>query len=193
MIAHKFLARGAVSPFTAFRWPAPGEWVGAPAGREAAWVHACRPGDLPYWLDDELWRIELGEPVREARYQVASPRARLVSRIGAWDAAFGREYARACALRARDLALPHLTPALRDALACLDDLQAMADAVQAADEASIAAAFVSDAANNALHVGPATTSYIACMLVSTLGGGLAAFEAERAWQARWLAKRLGLG
>jgi hypothetical protein len=31
------------------------------------------------------------------------------------------------------------------------------------------------------------------MLVSTLGDGLAAFEAERAWQARWLAKRLGLG
>ncbi len=59
--------------------------------------------------------------------------------------------------------------------------------------ASMYVGYVSDAANNALEVGPATTSYIACMLVSTLDGGLVAFEAERAWQARWLAERLGLG
>lgn len=193
MIAYKFLAPGAVSPFTGFRWPAPGEWASAPAGRDDAWVHACRPGDLPYWLDDELWRLELGEPVREARYQVACPKARLVSRIVGWNPALGREYARACALRARDLALPHLAPALREALERLHDLQAIAEAVQRTGPPALAAGFVSDAANNALHVGPATTSFIACMLVSTLGGGLAAFEAERAWQARWLAGRLGLG
>jgi hypothetical protein len=193
MIAYKFLAEGAVSPFTRFRWPAPGEWVGAPAGRDDAWVHACRRGDLPYWLDDELWRVELADPVRETRYQIASPQARLVSVVAGWDQALGREYARACALRARDLALRHVTRALRDALDGLDDLQAIADAVQAAGSASIAAGYVFDAANNALHVGPATTSYIACMLASTLGRGLGAFEAEREWQARWLAERLGLG
>jgi hypothetical protein len=193
VIAYKFLAQGAVSPFTGFRWPVPGEWVNAPAGGEDTWVHACRPGDLPYWLEDELWRIELDEPVREARYQVASPRARLVSRIDGWDAALGREYARACALRTRDLALPHLAPAMRGALQGLDDLQAISDAVRRSRPRPLAAAFASDAAHNALHVGPAPTSYIACMLVSTLGDGLAAFEAERAWQARWLATRLGLG
>lgn len=55
------------------------------------------------------------------------------------------------------------------------------------------AAYVSDAAQNALHVGPATTSYIAAVLASSLGGGLAAFEAERAWQARWLGERLDAG
>jgi hypothetical protein len=76
VIAHKFLAQGEVSPFTGFRWPGPGAWVNAQVVRVDAWVHACRPGDLPYWLDDELWRIELDDPVREARYQVASPRAR---------------------------------------------------------------------------------------------------------------------
>jgi hypothetical protein len=193
VIAFKFLAKGAVAPFTGFRWPGPGVWVGAPANRDDAWVHACRRGDLPYWLQEELWRIELEEPVRATRYQIASPHARLVARIPRWDRAFGHEYARACALRARDLALPHLTPALRDALAALDDLQAIADAVQGAESPSRAAEYVSDAASNAIHVGPATTSYIACMLVATIGGGLAAFEAERAWQARWLAERLGLG
>jgi hypothetical protein len=193
VIAYKFLAKGAVAPFTGFRWPGPDVWVRAPAGRDDAWVHACRTGDLPYWLDEELWRIELEAPVRETRYQIASSHARLVARIAGWDPAFGREYARACALRARDLALPHLTPALRDSLAGLDGLQAIADAVQRAGSPSRAAEYVSDAASNALQVGPAPISYIACTLASMLGGGLAAFEAERAWQARWLAERLGLG
>lgn len=193
MIAYKFLSEGAVSPFTAFRWPAPGEWVGSPPGRDDAWVHACRCGDLPYWLGDELWAVELVEPVREARYQVVSPEARLVSRIGAWDPALGCAYARACALRARDLALPHLALALREAIDGVADLEAIAVAVRRAGPPSLAAALLSDATQNALHVGPATTSYIACTLASTLGGGLAAFEAERAWQASWLVGQLGLG
>jgi hypothetical protein len=192
VIAYKFLAPGAVSPFTGFRWPG-AEWVRATAGRaDDAWVHACRAGDLPHWLDDELWRIELDEPVREGRYQVASRRARLDVRIARWNPAFGREYARACALRARDLALPHLAPTLRDALQPLGDLAALAAAVEQAASPSAAAGYVADAARNALDVGPATTSYVACVLASTVGDGLAAFEAERAWQARWLAERLAL-
>jgi hypothetical protein len=36
------------------------------------------------------------------------------------------------------------------------------------------------------------TAYVAAVLASSLGGGLGAFEAERAWQAHWLADRLGL-
>ena len=193
MIAYKFLARGAVSPFTGFRWPEPGEWVEAGAGREARWVRACRWSDLPYWLDDELWRVELQAPVREARYQVASPRARLVARVARWDPSLGREYARACVMRARDLASPHLDPKLRSAFEGLDDLQAIADAVGSAGPVSVAAWYVSDAARYALQLRPATVSYIACLLASTLDGGLAAFEAERTWQAAWLAERLGLG
>lgn len=191
MNAYKFLAEGAVAPFTSFRWPRPGLWVGAPAGRADAWVHACRTRDLPYWLDDELWRIQLDDPVRKTRYQVASPRARLVARIAEWNPAFGIEYGRACVLRARDLALPHLPPPLRDALAGLDDVPAIAAAVQRAGSASRAAEYLGDA-SSALRFGPAPVSYIACTLASTTGGGLAAFEAERAWQARWLAERLGL-
>jgi hypothetical protein len=193
VIAYKFLVHGAVSPFTGFRWPGPGSWVTAPAGRGDAWVHACRVADLPYWLDDELWRIELGSPVREMRYQIASPRARLVARIAAWDPTLGREYARACALRARDLALPHLAPELRATVEGLEDPRAIADAVESAAGGSRAAAFASDAANSALHFGPAATSYVACTLASAYGSGLPAFEAERAWQARWLVERLGLG
>jgi len=192
MIAFKFLARDAVSPFTGFRWPSPGEWVSASGGRADVWVHACRTGDLPHWLDEDLWRIELGEPVREARYQIASPMARLVARVMAWDERMAREYARACALRARDLALPRLEPPLREALAGATDLDAIAATAAGGAPPSRAAGYVADAAQNALHVGPAPTSYIAAVLASSLGGGLRGFEAERAWQARWLAERLGL-
>lgn len=191
MIAFKFLAAGALAPFTGYRWPAPRAWVSAPAGSPERWIHACRAGDLPYWLDAELWRIELDAPVREARYQIASPRGRLVERVVAWDGALGRDYARACALRARDLALPHVPAPAREALAAATELGALAAAAERAAPASRPAALVGDAAQNARHVGPATTSYIAAVLASTLGGGLAAFEAERAWQARWLAERLG--
>jgi hypothetical protein len=193
VIAFKFLCEHAVSPFTGFRWPAPGEWVSAPADRIAAWVYACRPDDLPHWLSDELWRIDLEEPVRQARYQIASPRARLVERVTAWDPAMAQGYATACALRARDLALPNLAPALRDVLARATELEAIAAAARQDGRRSQAAALVADAAENALHGGPATTSYIAAVLASSVGGGLSAFEDERGWQARWLGKRLGLG
>jgi hypothetical protein len=192
VIGYKFLAAGARAPFTRFQWPLPGGWVRAPADRADLWIHACRRRDLPYWLDDELWRIELEEPVREARYQIASPRARLLSRVAAWDRAFGQAYARACALRVRELAVPHVPPAIRDAIAEEDDLEALAAAAGRAGPDSRAAGYVADAAVNARLIGPSTTSYIAAMLASSLGGGLAAFEAERAWQARWLAERLAL-
>lgn len=192
MIAYKFLARGAVSPFTGFRWPEPGEWVEAQAGRDE-WIHACRRGDLPYWLDDELWRVELQAPVHEARYQVAAPRARLVARIEGWDPPFEREYAWACLMRTRDLASPHLDPKLRGVLEGRVQPQGIADALGSAGAIPLAAWYVSDAASYALQLRTATVSYIACLLASTLDGGLAAFEAERAWQAGWLAGRLGLG
>ncbi len=192
MIAYKFLAEGAVAPFTEFHWPAAGEWVSAPTDRPDVWIHACRLRDLPYWLEEELWSIELEEPVRAARYQVASPRGRLLARVRAWDRSLAREFAEACALRARDLALPLLPPALQDALVGAADLESIATAARQARAEVCAAAYVVDAAHNAQHVGPATTSYIAAVLSSSLGGGLAAFEAERAWQALWLAERLGL-
>ena len=190
MIAYKFLARGAVAPFTRFRWPAPKVWVTAP-DRQDAWIHACRPGDLSYWLNDELWRIELDAPVREARYQVASPCARLLDRVEAWTPALGAEYARACVLHARDSVLPHAGPELRRALEGLDDLQAIAAAVQSAAPADRPVAYLGDVAS-LVQYGPASTSYAAVRLATSLGDGLSAFEAERAWQAAWLAERLDL-
>jgi hypothetical protein len=192
VMAYKFLAPGAISPFTGFRWPQRGEWVAAPAARREGWVHACRARDLPYWLDEELWRVELEGAVHEDRYQVASPRARLVARVGAWLPGFAREYAMACALRARELALPHLEPSLRDAIAGREDLDAIAGAARRAPPASHVAGYLADSLTFALDGEAAPASYIGCVIASVVGGGLGAFEEERAWQARWLAEQLGL-
>ncbi|MGE5049370.1 MAG: hypothetical protein ACM3PC_12415 [Deltaproteobacteria bacterium] len=109
MIAWKFLRNGGVAPFTGFTW-VPGAWVsGRPA--HGAGVHACRLPHLPYWVDDELWRIELGEPVVEHPTQVEGARGRLMQRVTAWDPA---AFAQACAGRARAFALEAPSPELWD-------------------------------------------------------------------------------
>jgi hypothetical protein len=191
VIAYKFLAAGAVSPFTGFRWPGAGEWVTAPA-REEAWIHACRRADVPYWLDDELWAIELDGPIRESRYQIAAGRARLVAGFPAWNSMLRREYARACAFRARHLALPHLPASLRSPVRETDDLQGIAAAVQRTTAPPALGGYLSDVAGSATRGDAAEASYIACVVASVVGDGLAAFDAERAWQARWLGERLPL-
>jgi hypothetical protein len=100
VIAWKFLRRGGVAPFTGLAW-VPGAWVnGRPAHGEG--VHACKVSHLPYWVDDELWRIELGEPVVERATQLEGARGRLLERVAAWDP---RAFAQACAARARAYAL----------------------------------------------------------------------------------------
>ena len=189
--AYKFLSAGAVSPFTRFRWPKEGEWVFAREDREEEWVFACRPGDLPYWLEEELWLVELSEPVREARYQISAPGARLLSRIHRFDAQLRREFATACARRARELALPALPGDLSDRIARAHSLSEAAAAARAAPPSSLIAGYLGDALACAAE-DVAATSYITCILAAARGGGEASFEAERAWQARWLSERLSL-
>src|SRR5437660_664030 len=60
MIAYKFLRAGRIGPFSRFAWPEPGVWVRASASdRCRRGIHACRMRDLPWWLGQELWEIEL--------------------------------------------------------------------------------------------------------------------------------------
>ena len=71
MIAYKFLRAGRVGPFSAFQWPEPDVWVRAAPELAACrrGIHACRPSDLPWWLADELWEIELRRPGPTRRAQ----------------------------------------------------------------------------------------------------------------------------
>jgi hypothetical protein len=58
--------------------------------------------------------------------------------------------------------------------------------------ASALVGFVGDAAGAALAVSAAGASYVAARALERTGGGPAAFAAERAVQAHWLERTLGL-
>src|SRR5690242_18164858 len=104
--AYKFLRPGAVAPFTAVPWPqpdgdGPGAWlesaVAEPCRRG---VHACTAADLPYWLQDELWEVELDGDVQRVGHKLVARRGRLVRRIADWNEDAARAFSRDCAGRA---------------------------------------------------------------------------------------------
>src|SRR4051812_1503447 len=102
MIAYKFLAPGAVAPFTGFHWPV-GEWVAA-SGRDQCrqGIHACRIRDLPLWIHAELWEIELAGEIDEQPRKVVAERGRLVQRVTGWNEGLAAEFGRFCAARTRE-------------------------------------------------------------------------------------------
>jgi hypothetical protein len=179
MIAYKALRAGGVAPISGYAWPlpdgpAPGPWVaGAPGGaicRTA--VHGCRVADLPWWLQDELWEAEFDGAVATGRHKISAPRARLVRRIDAWDAACARRFAEACAHHAAEHA-------------------AAARSRAGGDMARIAGALAADAARRAREGDAIVTAYVAAHVAARVGGP-EAMTAERAWQAAWLRSELGL-
>jgi hypothetical protein len=132
MIAYKFLSPGAVGLFSRLAWPVPrdarpGDWVVAEGPLEVCrnGVHACGPDDLIEWIDSELWRVELGEPVMESEAGLVASRGRLLSRVEEWDEDAARALTRECVLRARDRAADALERAGRPADA--GELRALAD------------------------------------------------------------------
>ncbi|MDQ3741385.1 MAG: hypothetical protein M3389_10645, partial [Actinomycetota bacterium] len=112
MLAYKFLRAGAVGPFSGVAWPqpahgSPGEWLAAAPGGTSICrrgVHACREEDLPRWIGQELWAVELRGEVVETPYKLVAPEGRLLRRIDAWDGDAALHFARACAERIRALA-----------------------------------------------------------------------------------------
>jgi hypothetical protein len=178
--AYKFLCPGGVGPFSRYAWPLPrngrpGAWVISGGGTVLchSGIHACRVADLPWWLQAELWEAELDGEVAAGRHKVTAPRARLVRRVDAWDAACSRRFGDACALRAHDHA-------------------ARAAAAGAAPEAArIASAMAGDAATRARTGAAIVAAYIAVHTAARVDGP-AAVLSERAWQARWLATELAL-
>ena len=104
MRAFKFLLPGRVAPFSRFRWPV-GDWVeGDDSAACNAGVHACEAGDLPFWLTEELWEIELAGPIARGRHKIVAGRGRLVGRVGSWDDAAAGRFGEACVTRMRELA-----------------------------------------------------------------------------------------
>jgi hypothetical protein len=167
VIAHKFLRADGTSPFTRFRWElpeqGPGGWVEEPADPCRSGVHACRPGDLPYWAGEALFEIELeGEVVESARKLVA-PRGRLLKRLDTWEDGVRQAYQAMCAERAHLIA--------SEGGPTLEKWDVMVDPFTAQ--------------------GPGPAGFCAARIAEEVRGP-DAFDAERAAQAAWVAERLGL-
>lgn len=195
MIAYKFLAAGAVGPFTGFAWPV-GEWVTANGPIEDG-IHACRARDLAYWIDAELWTIELAGEVVQHPTQVTSRKARLVAPVAAWTAEVRAEHARACVLHARDGVAASLAARGRaEAAAKLSaaaDPGAVAEAAAGVADGGKALAYLQIAAANHAAFPLAGLSWVTAMAVGTAAADPERVATERAWQSAWLARRLGLG
>jgi hypothetical protein len=163
LIAYKFLGTGGIGRFTGFRWTA-GTWTEAGATDPCrAGIHACRIRDLPIWLDDELWEIELGGDVVRGDRKVVAARGRLTKRIERWTRDVAHEFGGYCAQRTR---------ARVGYLPVLSGFVADVDRFVAQNRIAIAG--------------------FAAARAAELRGGPAAYEAERTAQAVWLADRLGL-
>jgi len=161
--AYKFLLAGRVAPFSGFSWPV-GEWVESPDEAACAvGIHACERGDLPFWLMDELWEIDLGEPVERGRHKVVAASGRLVRRIEGWDERTGEDFTVACVERVRELE----------------------------ERRPEAAGHLDDLANWAPHVRPAAVASLAARAFEAVGG-TDGYDGERAAQSAWLVDRLGL-
>jgi hypothetical protein len=201
MIAYKFLRSGRIGPFSGFRWPEPGVWVHAPRDLVACrrGIHACRPSDLPWWLADELWEIELDGHVHPDEHKIIAPAGRLRAQIEAWTPACAQAYADACAWRAQKRAVQALTRAGHPheahrlaTRATLDDVLATTRQLAGAiPDTRISLTIAGDGAFRALTGAPPTSAYIAAHAAMRLDGA-AGYAAERAWQSQWLAERLRL-
>ncbi len=161
MIAYKFLQAGRVGPFSHFAWPE-GAWVQATPNVCASGIHACEARDLPYWIDMELWEIEL-EDVERCEHKLVARRGRLVRRLDAWDGDARQAFADWCAERGGALAA-------RDGRA---------------------AEYAADLVVHAGNGNAAPAGFIAVRAAEVVDGD-EGYAAEREAQARWLADRLGL-
>ena len=220
MRAYKFLDHSGRAVFSGFRWPVPGPgddagpWVetgGVVPCREG--VHGCRPSALGFWLNEELWGIELAGDVVEVGTKVVAPRGRLVRRIGGWAGGAAREFAETTAFRARDTAIAFCRNAsglgsdgLEALAACTDygELQTRAlaayESLPGGSEEQTSVGFVRDAAHfldvhicHAPFISACAAGHAASARTGSRADWEAAVTAERSWQSAWITDRLALG
>lgn len=215
MRAYKFLDHHHRAVFSGFRWPRPasageaGPWVEAEAVQPCrSGIHGCRPSDLAFWLNEELWEIELDGDVVEADTKVIAPRGRLRRPVSGWAAGVARELVEVTAFRARDTAVAFCgngAGLLADLAGCTaaGDLRAQAVAAYKAlpkgSAEQTAVGFVVDAAHfldahvcHTPYVAACAAGHAASARTASRSDWEAAVTAERTWQSAWITDRLGL-
>ncbi len=171
--AFKFLSEGGRGIFSDFSWPLPrdgtlGSWVtaGLPLAPCINGIHVCNEYDLPYWIDDELWVIELRGAVAAQDRMIVAEEGRLVTKVDGWNRETALSFAEVCALRARDAAVETLRSAGRNdeavALESVADLTMVAEAAQTIVRSGVSAestsvSFAADAAALARGARPEAT------------------------------------
>jgi len=100
VIAYKFLGPGRTALYSGSVWPLDG-WIEAdgPLALCRNGVHASRGGDLPGWLDDELWIVELDGELTEDGDIVLGRRGRLIRNVDTWDGTAALAFAESCVRR----------------------------------------------------------------------------------------------
>jgi hypothetical protein len=166
MRAYKFLSAVGTGIFSGFAWPlpngGPGDWIAADVDLCRSGVHACRPGDLSYWVAPALYEAELDGDVVEAGMKLIAPRGRLVRRVDAWNDETREAYSQMCIARAGELAA-----------SAPDVVGPWAPPREASAQ------------------GPALMGFIAARMAEQISG-VEAYVDERRRQSAWLADRLGL-
>ena len=104
MILYKFLGRDRVALYTGYEWPVD-EWVetDGPLDLCANGLHACNELNLPGWIDDELWLIELDGEIETHDDVVVAQRARLVRQVEGWNRQAIDGFTESAIWRLRDL------------------------------------------------------------------------------------------
>ena len=215
--AHLFLRSGATSAFANVPWPAPtttapGQWVTADPGSKGASVSACRDADLPYWVSDELWEIELAEPVTPQATRVSASRGRLMQQIVRWDTVVANHFMVDAVLHSRNAVAALLRDAAAETLRPLGTMDALIGALAGANTADefcgldakgdgAALRLVCEAANDGrLGFLPLALHEAALAVGMAKAGGVSgdidAFETavrtERMWQADALTRLVGI-
>lgn len=216
----KFLATGAVGPFSGYQWPAPrdgddpGGWAHAsgPLDPCRAGLHVCRLADLPYWLHEELYLVDVDGPVVDHDSFVLARRARLLKRVTMWGRESAYGFSCDCAWRVRDLTAEALSRAVRQAdadrlLGCrtMDELGRTARRIEDSDgtEGVPLAGYAADAATFAAAAesgsgwasAAATTAFVAATAARVAAepdDGRAALKSERLHQAHRIAELAGV-
>ncbi len=211
MTGYLFLGRGGVGLFDGRRWPlpdgAPAAWVtGRVDGADA--VRAYRPAELAYWIDDDLWVVEIDGQTQVGQRMIRAGRGRLVSRVEGWDAGAAVALADASADRAREVAVSVLRREGHDAqaaaLAAVNepaDLERAARAVagEVPRPASDIAAYLADTLLYARESPTPGAAAAVASYISARAAGCArpddyarTFAGERAWQSAWICERAGI-
>lgn len=201
MIAFSSCGTGRVRPFSRFQWPDAGIWVRPTADASLCrrGIHACRVQHLTWWLDDQLWEIELDGEVTVGRHKLLAAAGRLVSRVDAWTPTLAEEYGVVCASRARDHAMRGLdragrTAAAAELAACVSLEEVHTTVRRMLDDVArppISLTMAGDGALPAISGPPTTAAYIAAHAAERVDGP-PGYVAERTRQSAWLSDRLGL-